>query len=78
VGVPEDNGSPKPERREQARLVGAIILVVVIAALAFDNRHEVKIGYVIGDAHVRLIWLLLITAALGAAAGRLFRWRRNR
>ena len=73
-----DNEAPKPERREQARLIGAVVAVGVIAALAFDNRHEVKIGYVLGDAHVRLIWLLLITAILGAVAGRLARWRRKR
>jgi uncharacterized integral membrane protein len=73
-----DDESPKPERREQARLIGAIAVVVVIAALAFDNRHEVRIGYIVGDADVRLIWLLLVTAILGAVAGRLFRWRRRK
>ncbi len=73
-----DEKPSSPDRREKARLAGAIVLVAVIAALAFDNRHEVKIGYVIGDAHVRLVYLLLITAVLGAAAGRLARWRRSR
>jgi uncharacterized integral membrane protein len=73
----DETESPKPERKEQARLVGAVVLVVVIAALAFDNRKDVRIGYVIGDAHVRLVYLLLVTAALGAVAGRLAR-RRNR
>jgi uncharacterized integral membrane protein len=76
MGEPESHG-PKPERKEQARLIGAVILVLVIGALAFDNRKDVRIGYVIGDAHVRLVYLLLVTALLGAVAGRLAR-RRNR
>jgi uncharacterized integral membrane protein len=68
----------KPDRKEQARLVGAVLLVIVIAALAFDNRRDVRIGYVIGDAQVRLVYLLLITAALGAVAARLARRRHKR
>ena len=67
----------KPARKEQARLIGAVVVVAVIAALAFDNRNTVRIGYVVGDAHVRLVYLLIVTAILGAVAGRLAR-RRNR
>ena len=75
----EQQGSPVPsDRKEQARLVGAVIVVALIIGLAVDNRHEVKIGYIIGDADVRLIWLLLITAILGAIAARLVAWRRKR
>jgi uncharacterized membrane protein YciS (DUF1049 family) len=76
--VADESETPKPERRDQARLIGVVVLVGVIAALAFDNRRTVRIGYVIGDAHVRLIYLLLITAALGAAVGWLARSRRRR
>jgi uncharacterized integral membrane protein len=76
--VDEPAAAPKPERKEQARLIGAVILVGLIAALAIDNSHEVKIGYVLGDARVRLIWLLLITAILGAGVGWLAGRRRHR
>jgi uncharacterized integral membrane protein len=75
----EQQGSPLPrDRKEQARLIGAVIVVALIVALGIDNREEVKIGYLIGDAEVRLIWLLLITAILGAVASRLVAWRRKR
>ena len=75
----EEQGSALPRNRnEQARLIGAVIVVALIIGLAVDNRHEVKIGYIIGDADVRLIWLLLITAILGAIAARLVAWRHKR
>ena len=74
-----DDESPLPrDRKEQARLVGAVIVVALLIGLGVDNRREVPIGYIIGDAHVRLVWLLLITAILGAIAGRLVAWRRKR
>jgi uncharacterized integral membrane protein len=76
--TPGTTGSGTAERKERARLIGALLLVVIIAALAFDNRQKVRIGYVIGDSEVRLVYLLLVTAALGAGAGRLARWRRSR
>src|SRR5437588_2535905 len=38
-----DPQTAKPERRERARLIGAVVLVAVIGALAFDNRRAVRI-----------------------------------
>ena len=73
-----DQQGPAPDRKDRARLIGAVVVVGIIAALAIDNRHEVRIGYVIGDADVRLIWLLLVTAILGAVAASLVRRRRRR
>jgi hypothetical protein len=76
--VEPDQQGPAPDRKDRARLVGAVVVVAIIGALALDNRHEVPIGYVVGDADVRMIWLLLVTAILGAVAARLVRWRRKR
>ena len=59
-------------------MVGAIVLVGVIVALAFDNRQKVRIGYVVGDAHFRLVYMLLVTAALGAITGFLIGRNRRR
>ncbi|MBA3653610.1 MAG: hypothetical protein H0W70_05385 [Actinobacteria bacterium] len=72
-----DEVAASPARKDRARLAGAVVAVAVIVALAFDNRQDVRIGYVLGDAHVRLVYLLLVTAILGAVAGRLARRRRR-
>lgn len=64
-----------------ARLVGAVIIVIVLVAFIVDNSEKVRVGFVFFHADVRLIWVLLITAALGALADRLvprFRARRAR
>ena len=73
---PEQQG-PAPDRKDRARLVGAVVVVALIVGLVLDNRHEVPIGYIVGEAEVRLIWLLLVTAILGAVAALLFRRRRR-
>jgi uncharacterized membrane protein YciS (DUF1049 family) len=65
------------DRKDQARLVGFVIVLAILVGLGIDNRHEVDIGYIVGDARVRLVYLLLVTAVLGAVADRLLRWRRK-
>lgn len=64
--------------RENARLAAFVVIVVLLVAFVLDNRHRVRVGYVVGDAEVRLIWVLVITALVGAAAGWLLRWLRTR
>ena len=64
------------------RLVGAVVIVGLLVAFIVDNSEKVKVGFVFFHAEVRLIWVLLITAALGALADRLvpriYRRRRAR
>ncbi|MBO0715385.1 MAG: hypothetical protein J2O39_04125 [Acidimicrobiales bacterium] len=53
------------------RLVAAVIIVAVLVAFIVDNSEQVRVGFVFFHANVSLIWVLLITAALGALADRL-------
>jgi uncharacterized integral membrane protein len=59
--------------------LGAIALVgAAIAALALDNRHQVRLGYVVGEA-TAAAWMVIVTAAIvGVAIGWLIRYRRDR
>ena len=38
-------------------------------AFAFDNRDDVRIGWVVGDADAPLVLVLLATALVGALVG---------
>lgn len=66
-------------RRELVRLVGALILVAVLVAFVLGNSHSVKVSFVFTSRRVPLIWVLLVTAVLGALADRLLRlvWKRR-
>lgn len=65
-------------RRELIRLCGAIVLVLVLVAFVVDNRHSVRVGFVVTDRRVPLIGVLIVTALLGAVIDRLLRWRHRR
>jgi uncharacterized integral membrane protein len=68
------------QRRELGRLIGAVILVAVLVAFVIDNSRSVKVSFIVTDRRVPLIWVLVVTALLGAIADRILRalWRRRR
>jgi uncharacterized integral membrane protein len=55
--------------RNEPRIVVGILLLAVVVAIGVDNRHDVRVGYVVGDVEAPLIIVLLVTAVLGAAIG---------
>lgn len=70
-----------PQRARQVhwgRIVVAIVLIAVIAAVAIDNRDDTRIGYVFGDVNAPLFVLLIVTAIVGAAIGWLLLHRPHR
>lgn len=64
--------------RDVVRLVGIAVLVLLFVLFALDNRHSVRVGYVITDREPALIWVLLLTFAVGVVLGRLWGWRSRR
>ncbi len=59
-------------------MVAALVLVAILVAFVVKNSEKVNVSFVFFSANVRLIWVLLVTAVLGALADRLFLWRRRR
>jgi uncharacterized integral membrane protein len=58
------------ERGGIVRWVIAALIVAAIVAVALDNRDEISVGYVFGDASAPL-WLILVAAG---AAGIVIGW----
>ena len=50
-------------------LVVAIATVVFLILLIVQNSRHVKVDYVFGTSHTRLIWLIIVTGFLGWLLG---------
>ena len=61
----------KRDNRQIARVVVAVVGLVLLIAFVLDNSATVKVGFVFFSARVSLIWVLLIAAFLGALVDRL-------
>jgi uncharacterized integral membrane protein len=46
-------------------VVGAILVLVYLILLIVENSHQVKVHYVFGTSHTRLIWLIIVCGVLG-------------
>jgi uncharacterized integral membrane protein len=79
----EARAEPAPaERRVFARLVVLLAVVAYAVAFVLENRKQVNVHFVFVTARVSLIWLILLSLALGVIGGRLlpqlYRRRRRR
>ena len=65
-------------RRDAANAFRLVVIIVAIAALVaigMDNRHEARIGYVVGDTSAP-VWVVVVAAAVvGMVIGWLLRHR---
>jgi uncharacterized integral membrane protein len=69
---------PQPEGRdlrELARIVAALVLLALLIAFVIDNTRFVTVGFVFFDHRTRLIYVLIVTAAVGVVLDRL--WQRR-
>ena len=73
---PKPGASPARSPRETARIVGALVLFALLVAFVIDNTRFVRVGFVFGDHRTRLIYVLVVTAVIGALLDRL--WLRAR
>jgi uncharacterized integral membrane protein len=65
-----------------AALIGLALLVAYAIAFVLENRKRVGLHFVLATARVSLIWLILLSFAIGLLAGvllsQLYRRRRRR
>ena len=61
------------------RIVVVVLLLAVLAAVALDNRQNVRVGWVIGDGDTPLALVVGLAAVAGAIIGWLvLHWPRRR
>ena len=77
----EQGGGPPPEpeirklSKGEVRWIIGGILAILFGIFIAQNAREVKIDFVFFSANVRLIWLFLICAVIGAVIDRLLQRR---
>ena len=67
----QSGASRKRQNRDIARIVVAVVGLILLIAFVLDNSRTVRVGFVFFNANVSLIWVLLIAAFLGALVDRL-------
>ena len=55
--------------RLYAVLLGLLLVLAYLIAFVLQNRDEVGLDFVFFTAHVSLIWLILLSVAIGVVTG---------
>jgi uncharacterized integral membrane protein len=55
--------------RLYARFIALVLLVAYAIAFVLENRKQVKLHFVFASASVSLIWLILLSIAIGVVGG---------
>ena len=66
-------GEPR-ETTEQLKLIGAAIAGLMLLLFFFQNMDEVDIQFLWMEWHTRMIWALIVSAALGGVGVFLGTW----
>ena len=65
TGELQENWQPKL----YVRLVAIILLAAYAIAFVLENRKSVSLHFVVGTARVSLVWLILLSLAVGFVVG---------
>jgi uncharacterized integral membrane protein len=66
---PAREGRPRRTARQYLAVVVLLAAIVYLILLIVKNRREVKVDYVFGSTHARLIWLIVLSAFTGWLLG---------
>jgi uncharacterized integral membrane protein len=63
-----------------AKLIGLLVIACYVIAFVLENRKKVHLHFVLFTANVSLIWLILLSLAIGVVGGALLAqlYRRRR
>ena len=69
---------PPPSREQQTRLIMAGVLALLVLVFAIQNTTEVRVSFLFFHWDARVIYVIILSAGLGALAGWLFQRHRRR
>lgn len=62
--------APQRSRSESTQVIIAVVALIAVIWFAFANRHRVNISWWFFDRQSRLIYVIIVSAILGALADR--------
>ena len=74
---PAKGSGKRPDRPHLGRYVIAAVLAVYVILFALFNRDRVEVDWVLFERNSRLIYVVIVSAVLGALADRLIQRRRK-
>lgn len=66
------------ESKGLGRLVAGAVIAVLVLLFALFNRTRVEVDWILFERDSRLIYVIVVSALLGALADRLFQRRRRK
>lgn len=82
TGAPQDEGFREWQPRLYAKLLILAVVIAYVVGFVLENDKHVKVRFVFGSSRVSLIWLILLSLALGLVGGmllsQLYRHRHRR
>lgn len=66
------------QRQVSVRLVIFLVVALLVVLLGVDNRHNVRVNYLVGDSEFPLVWVILASLVAGAILGRTWTFIRSR
>jgi len=64
-------------RREAGRLIGAVVVIALLAIFIIENSRTVRVTFLFWRVNTSLAWALLTAGALGLLAGLAIAWLRR-
>jgi uncharacterized integral membrane protein len=77
VDEPKRRPEPAAGRENRTRLVVALVITAVILVFAFQNTNRVRVSFLFFHWDARVIYLIIVSALLGAFAAYLVGRRRR-
>lgn len=77
VDEPQRRSQPPAGRENRTRLIVALVIAAVILVFAFQNTNRVRVSFLFLHWDARVIYLIIVSALLGAFAAYLLGRRRR-
>ena len=66
---PDREGLDERQVRQIAMVGGAVLVASIALVFIVENSHQVHVSFVFFSSDISLIWVIILSAAVGAVAG---------